>query len=292
MGISDRDYVRYDRRSSSPLGSGWDVIAWLMFVNVAVYCVQMLTGITEWFDLSPNAVIRGQVWRLFTYDFLHGEQDPWHIIFNMFILFMTGKKLLTYYSQREFLTFYLTAGVLSGLAFVVWQLTRGNRAGAVGASGAVSAALMLYALHWPREIWLIFGIIPIPVMVVVILRIALDLHPMLGQLSGKLPPDGVAHAAHLGGMAFAFLYYQMNWRLEGILDVFKFGKLRLKPRPKLKVHRPAESSASMDPAELQDQVDRLLEKIHLEGEQSLSDAEREVLNTASRILRNRRGTKA
>jgi hypothetical protein len=154
--------------------------------------------------------------------------------------------------------------------------------------------MMLYALHWPREIWLIFGIIPIPVMVVVILKIALDLHPMLGELSGKLMPDGVAHSAHLGGMAFAFLYYQMNWRLEGILDVFKFGKmrLRLRPRPKLKVHRPTESSASMDPAELQDQVDRLLEKIHLEGEQSLSDAEREVLNTASRILRNRRGTKA
>jgi membrane associated rhomboid family serine protease len=254
----------------------------------------MLTGITEWLQLSPSAVVRGQVWRFFTYDFLHGEQDPWHIIFNMFILYMTGKKLLTYYSQREFLTFYLTAGALSGLAFVIWQLMRGDRAGAVGASGAVSAAMMLYALHWPREIWLIFGIIPIPVIVIVILKIALDLHPMLGQLSGKLAPDGVAHSAHLGGMAFAFLYYQMNWRLEGLLDFFRLGKLRLRwrPRTKLKVHRPTEPSASMDPAALQEEVDRLLEKIHLEGEQSLSDAERDVLNTASRILRNRRGTKA
>lgn len=290
MGISDRDYVRHERRSTNPIGD-WDVITWLICINVAVYVTQFFSGITEWFRLDPQKVIHGQIWRLTTYDFLHSQGSVWHIVMNMYILFMTGRRLLGQYTSREFLLFYLSAGVLSGIGFVIWQLALRQNVPAIGASGAVAAVMVLYAMHWPRDVWMIFGIIPVPVMVLVILMLVLDLHPILMELGMGAPSDGVAHIAHLGGMAFAFLYDRLNWRLEGLADSLNPQRLRriFRPRPKLKVHRPSDPAIPIDPRDLQTKVDELLEKIHLEGEQSLTEADREVLNTASRILRKRRG---
>jgi membrane associated rhomboid family serine protease len=294
MGISDRDYVRYERRSVNPFGPGWDVIAWLICANVAVFLAQVLFarfGVTEALELDPRKVLHGQVWRLLTYDFLHDVRGIWHIVINMYVLFMAGRKLLNLYSSREFLWFYLAAGFVSGIAFLFWQLLRGHESSAIGASGGVSAVMVLYALHWPRDVWMIFGLIPVPVMVLVILAGILDLYPILAEIGMGARPDGVAHMAHLGGMLFAFLYYQGQWRLEGLFGNLQFSNLRrkMRRRPKLKLHRPSEPASNLDPRELQARVDQLLEKIHTEGEHSLTDADREVLNTASRLLRRRRG---
>jgi len=301
MGIADRDYVRYERRPGFSAGGGWDVIVWLIVVNIAAFIVQLIwtrdtefgfrdSIITEWFALEPRKVIRGQIWRLFTYDFLHSINDIWHIVFNMYVLFIAGRKLLTLQTSREFLLFYLTAGLLSGVAFAVWQLLLGRDASAIGASGAVAAVMLLYALHWPREVWMIFGIIPIPVIVIVILSAIFDLYPVLWELGQGRPLGNVAHVAHLGGMVFALLYFTQNWRLEPLLSRWDGLSLRrmFRPRTRLRVHRPTDDVVDVDPRELQARVDNLLEKIHQHGEASLSDSEREVLNTASRILRNRR----
>jgi membrane associated rhomboid family serine protease len=301
MGIADRDYVRYERRPGFSSGGGWDVIVWLIVVNIAVYVIQLIwtrgdmpgirdSVITGWFDLDPVKVRHGQIWRLITFDFLHSTGNVWHIVFNMYVLFIAGKKLLTQQTPREFLTFYLTAGLLSGIAFFIWQLAMGHNTPAIGASGSVAAVMLLYALHWPREVWMILGIIPIPVIVIVILSAIMDVYPLLWELGQGAPRGNVAHAAHIGGMAFAFLYYTQNWRLEPLLRGFDLTTLRrlFRPRPKLRVHQPREDVESFDPHELQSRVDDLLEKIHKDGEASLSESEREVLNTASRLLRNRR----
>ncbi len=288
MGLSDREYLRSSERSPS-FSAGWDVIGWIIAVTIGVYVLQLLInpGLTDWFNLDPQKVIRGQIWRLATYDFLHNVRDPWHIIVNLYVLYLAGQKLLSNHTQREFLLFYLASGIVAGIFFVAWQLLRALPGGAVGASGSVSAVLALYALYWPRDRWLILYVIPVPVILLVAISAALDLHPILLELGGQRPMTSVAHMAHLGGMAFALAYFKFGWRLEPWVEDWSPSRFRrlFQKKPKLRVHRPED-----DPAQdLKYRMDELLEKISREGEASLSSEERETLNRISRQLRNRRG---
>ncbi len=289
MGLSDRDYVRTSSRSSGLGGFGWDVIGWLIAITIVTYVLQLLANpqFTTWFDLRPADILKGQLWRLLTFDFLHSVDDPWHIIVNLYVLYIAGQKLLTNHTEKEFLLFYLASGIIAGVAFVIWQFARGSQAGVVGASGSVAAVLTLYALYWPRDRWLIFYIIPVPVVVLVILSAVLDLHPILLELGGGGERGNIAHMAHLGGMAFALAYYKLGWRFEpmlGDLSVKSFTR-RFKRRPKLRVHQPVAEESRFD---MQARMDELLEKISREGESSLTSDERETLNQISRQLRTRK----
>lgn len=289
MGISDREYVRNERYAPNFGGYGWDIIGWIIAVTIVTYVAQLLIQpyFTDWFSLKTSAVVRGQIWRLVTFDFLHSVNDPWHIIINLYVLYRAGQKLLSNHTQKEFLSFYLLAGVAAGVANVVWQLFRQQDIPTVGASGSVAAVLMLYALYWPRDTWLIFYIIPVPVIVLVLISAALDLHPVLYEIGTGFPRDHIAHMAHLGGMLFALAYYKLQWRFEPFFSDFSFKRVTrlFRRRPKLRVHRPEDESTR----DLKSQMDDLLEKISRSGEASLTDDEREALNRISRQLRNRRG---
>ncbi len=290
MGISDREYVRTSGRPSSFGGPGWDVIGWIIAITIGTYVLQLLMNpqFTNWFDLRPAAVLKGQLWRFVTFDFLHSVTSPWHIIVNLYVLYIAGQKLLTNHSPREFVLFYLASGVVAGVAFILWQFLRGSQAGVVGASGSVAAVLTLYALHWPRDRWLLFYIIPVPVIALVILAAVLDLHPILLELGGGGRRGNIAHMAHLGGMVFALAYYWFGWRIEPLVSDFSLSTLRkrLRRQPRLRVHRPANDDSQFG---IQARMDELLQKISREGEASLTPDERETLNRISRQLRARKG---
>ncbi len=95
--------------------------------------------------------------------------------------------------------------------------------------------------------------------------------------------DYVAHAAHLGGALFGFIYYKTGWTLFSLFpgNVLKRGLGQR--RPKLKLHSPEQDDES-----LSRRVDEILEKISREGEASLSKDERRVLEDASRRYQKRR----
>ena len=85
--------------------------------------------------------------------------------------------------------------------------------GVIGASGAVLALLVLFAMHFPRQVILLFFVLPLQIRWLVLIYVIIDLFPALMALGGKGINDGVAHAAHLGGVAFAFAYYKFKLRL-------------------------------------------------------------------------------
>ncbi len=249
--------------------------------------------LTNWLLLDTEKVLKhGQVWRVFTYMFLHDASPGghWHILANMWLLFMVGPRLVEAYGRREFLLFYLVGGVMAGLATMGHDLLMREYNTCLGASGAVCAALVLYACNWPRQQWLFFFVIPVPVFVLVIIAALLDLVPILQQIGGNEVYDNLGHAAHLGGMAFAYVYHRSLWRLEPLylgITRFRWKKsslgtsLRAKSRG-LRVVRPEN-----DPVDLEARVDELLQKIHDHGEASLTADERAILVEASRRKRAR-----
>ncbi|MGE0379080.1 MAG: rhomboid family intramembrane serine protease [Planctomycetaceae bacterium] len=293
MGIESRDYLRGE---SGPRfygsGRGGDVVTKLVIANVAVFVLQLITyrsGVIEnWLALGPEDVTqRFQFWRLVTYAFCH---DPGpeagallHILFNMYLLYLTGRRIQSVYGPREFLLFYLTAAVASGICFVLMEILFGDVGSAIGASGAVASVFLVYAMRYPDEVWRLFGVIPVQVKWLCALLLVFDLHPVLLKLGGANAGDGVAHAAHLGGYLFGFLYEHNHWQLSGLISGFRVSKLRLpRRRSHLRVFQPEDEVSN-----LESQVDDLLKKVHEHGEASLTEKERAILSEASRRYRNR-----
>src|SRR5438477_312233 len=78
---------------------------------------------------------------------------------NMLVLYWVGSELEAIYGSKEFLGFYLAAALLISLAEVVMGLMGFGdpRTRTLGASGAVNAAFVVYACHYPyRQIMLFF----------------------------------------------------------------------------------------------------------------------------------------
>jgi membrane associated rhomboid family serine protease len=292
MGLENRDYLR-DDFEGGPGGlsfSGSSAIVKVIAATVAVFILQVLftraaggSAVTQWLRLTADDLfLRGQIWRLLTYAFCHDPQNLFHIIFNMMALYSIGALLLNLVGQREFLWFYLTSAVFSGICSVVFYALMKQNVAIVGASGAVNAVFCAVAMHYPRQRLLLMGVIPIEMRWLLAAFIAFDTLPMItGWSSGAR----IAHAAHLGGLLFGFLYVRWNMQLTRGWDRIAgrvAGKRRNKGKLKL-FSPPATTESNLDA-----QIDPILDKIAREGEASLTTRERNILMQASRKLKKDR----
>lgn len=186
-----------------PAGSVPPVVARLIALNCFVYLVQLLTGdwLTREFGLVPALVESGEIWRLFTYQFLHG--GGLHLLLNMFALWMFGSELAPRWGSRFFLRYYFVCAVGGGILFTLVRL--GTWIPSVGASGAIYGILMAYAMWFPnRQVYLYF-VLPIRVRYLIVFLILLEVTQAIESTG-----TGIAHAAHLGGMGFGYAYLRWN----------------------------------------------------------------------------------
>ncbi len=252
MGIYDREYYR--REGPSFLGSfvsRGHVCKWLIGINVIAFVIQLVTvdrvvvddmvlGVrdgpfTDWLLLDAKAVLHGEVWRLITSAFLHDPRSVWHILFNMLFLWWFGSDVEDLYGPREFLSFYLVSAVCGSLAFIFGSLIGIPGERALGASGAVTAVLVLCALHYPTRIILVMLVIPVPIWLFVLFSVGWDAIGFIQALQG-VRTSNVAFACHLGGAGFAYAYYKLQWRLSNLLPNFA-AWWRSLTRPRLRVYR-------------------------------------------------------
>jgi membrane associated rhomboid family serine protease len=305
MGIYDREYIR---QGPSFLGSFAErglICKWLIGINIVVFVLQMITRtngqffvqqpVTDALDLDVSRVMQGEVWRLLTYAFLHSTQTPFHILFNMLFLWWFGTDVEDLYGPREFLAFYLVSAFLGGLAFFLTHLSGGGIC--LGASGAVTAVLVVCAMHYPTRIILLFFILPVPIWLFVIFSVAQD---MFGFLGGRrAEAEGVAFSVHLAGAFFGFVYYKAQWRLTNWWPQFNQWRKRIS-QPRLRVYRgdpeqpapvPASASAQIgqdEDEQLEAKVDAVLEKLSQVGKENLTESEKAVLLRASELFKRRR----
>lgn len=296
MGFEDRDYYRDPEWQ--PERGGRSTVHWLIVLCIGVFVGQLINGgVTKWLALTTEDTFpKWQVWRLLTYAFCHDTRNVLHLLFNMVCLWFFGRVVQDRLGSREFVAFYLLAAVVAGLSYL--GLHTGflrDHSLVTGASGAVMAVMALFAMWYPRQQVLLFGVLPIEIRWLVAAYVVIDTIPVWSALFGRAGPgsDGVAHAAHLGGLLFGFAYHIFEWRLSHWLSfrrVPAWWRDRERRRS-VRLYSP-ESEALDSPEEndLDERVDDILRKIHEHGEASLSDRERRVLSEASRRYRERTRT--
>ncbi len=209
------------RAGSAPGGRGFGLgpagpvppmVKALIAVNFAVYVVQAFGGrfaLISNFALIPALVARGEVWRLFTYQFLHG--GVWHLAINMLMLWMFGSELEQRWGQRFFLKYYFLCAIGGGAVFTAAMYLFGDPTViSVGASGGIYGILMAYGMWFPNREVLIWLLFPVKVKYLVIFLIAIEFVQSIEASGG-----GIAHAAHFGGMAIGYAYLRW-WGASGL----------------------------------------------------------------------------
>ncbi len=177
----------------------------LMLACTAVFCLQfVIPQIEVWGALFPLGSGYFMPWQIVTYAFLHGGVA--HLFFNMLGLWMFGAELERVWGGRRYWQFLL-AGILAAAAaqLLITGLT-GSNVPTVGISGGIFALLLAFGMMFPNRIIMpLFPPIPMRARTFVIVFGALEL------VLGVMGTGGIAHFAHLGGMAGGYLMIRY-WR--------------------------------------------------------------------------------
>ncbi len=347
MGYQDRDYYR---ESYAPKREPMKIVYKIIILNVVlwlanafitppktydvrdpgtnrIYRVQDSGTITETLTLHHSDVYKPWLyWKFITCGFAHSSESAWHLIGNMLGLFFLGRFVEDRYGPKQFLGFYLAAIVVGNAFWIFCSWMNGTLSPdspycLLGASGGVTATVILFAITYPKVTLVLFPIpIPMPAWVFGLLLVGSD---MYGAMHGEgIMGNNVAYTVHLSAAAFAALYYFLNWNFTrlGALCLGDFNTaMHFKASPRIRYHEDEryddgedaflykprsqkkdlyseedsrnyaerEKDARLE-AELADEADRILRKISQTGRESLTRAEERTLQTYSELLQRKK----
>jgi membrane associated rhomboid family serine protease len=248
-----------------------DAIKILVSVNFGIFLLQTIAR-TEGmffplFGLVPKLVwSEFMLWQPFTYLFFHGS--IWHVLINMFVLWMFGSELERLWGKKHFLKFYFVTGVGAGLVTMIFGLN--SMTPIVGASGAVYGVLLAYGLTYPNRTVYLYGIIPIKSLWFVI---------GIGVIAFMSSFDNVSqisHLTHLSGMLIGYLMLKRPVRFNDLWFTIRKRTLEYKIK-----HEEKKVSQHQ---EIEREIDSILDKINREGFDSLTSEEHDRLYKGSRSL--------
>ena len=261
----------------------WNVGVFLLAIPVFYNFRLGAFEFPEWLALSTNLQrLPYHPWVLISYGFLHS--GFLHLFFNMVMLNFAGRLFQTYFTQKQFLGFYILSLIFTGGAFAILYSFMGGVNSIVGASGAVLALLVAVTTYQPLmelqllllgrvKLWHITGVI-----------LLLDiLQFSLGNSGG--------HIAHLSGALFGIIYIKLvqsgtdlSLLVTKVIDFFaNLGKPKTKS-PFTRVHKnpppkrtPSQGVGVVMKDKKQQQIDEILDKISQSGYDSLTQDEKEFL---------------
>jgi membrane associated rhomboid family serine protease len=280
--LEDRDYMRAadfrEQRISFTIA--------LLIVNAIVFVGQTIgwnfpNGLAVeqmYFALSLDGLKHFYFWQLLTFQFMHAN---WvHLLFNSLAIFFFGRPVEQAFGASRFLKIYFFSGVIGGLLQILFALLLPVFGGAVvGASAGAYGLVAAFALiNWRERFTLFLYFIPVTMRGRTLLWLSIAL-AILGLLT---PGNGIANAAHLGGIVTGALYVRLllqRNRFSNYESPREFAPARA--LKKFWQSAPAQSNDDLSAEEfLQREVDPILEKISAQGIQSLTKREREILEKA------------
>jgi membrane associated rhomboid family serine protease len=254
-------------------GSISPVIKYLLIINGIIFIIQNFSSIhlAAVFGLTPAKIFSDfpnnmyMLYQTFTYMFFHGSF--FHILINMFVLWMFGTEIEYTWGSKAFFKFYTYCGLGGALMSLIFNYNLPYPI--IGASGAVFGLLAAYWIMFPDRRIFLFLLIPMKV------RWAI---PLLFILTFVASGPNVAHLAHLGGALVGLIYMKLDWRIHRPKSWFKNFKYKRQVAKQVKRRHQAE--------DVMKKVDSILDKINEVGIENISEEEKQFLEDASHILSN------
>jgi membrane associated rhomboid family serine protease len=160
-----------------------------------------------------------------------------HLLFNMLSLWMFGTELERMWGSAFFARYYIVSGIGAGVTQILLGFLPGRfgdyfyAVGTVGASGAIFGVLLAYGIYFAKREVMMYFLFPVQARYMVMIIGAIALYSAMG--SG----GGVAHTAHLGGLATGWLYLRgRRMRLAAEIQ-YQFARWRInRARRRFDVH--------------------------------------------------------
>src|SRR3954468_2098574 len=268
--------MRLSGRKPSPTTRRWTqrpriVLLSLIGINVGVFVLQLFLDayqpgfVREYLALSDRGLRSAYGWQFLTAAFLH--DGPWHLLGNMFLLYLLGRDVESIIGQRQFFFLYLT-GTMAGELGHLFLMPESSAL--LAASGGPAAVIVAYAAILP-ELELtstLFFLLPIRLKAKHLAYGAFSIS-VLAIIFDRTPT--VAHSSFLGGCIAGWFYAHL----------LGFGRPSILQRALSQRRAEAERYDAMTPEEfIAQEIDPLLDKISREGMASLTRAERRLLAKA------------
>ena len=276
----------------------------LLFVNAIVF---ILIGFLHVFTRLLGNIEFQQTTAIFLHDIFALQADflglitkPWglitsifshfefmHFLFNMLFLFFAGQLYEQLFGGKKLLNIYILGGIAGGILEIVahelFPALSNSQSIVVGASGSIMAIFIAAAMYRPNTKIMLFGILPIRIIVLAGIYFIYDLLS-LGM------PDGTAHFAHIGGGIIGIISVRTMDKPNNILTRFTrftdkaftlFSRDFLRNKNSFKVERGGRPLTDEEfierKKENQAKIDAILDKISKSGYESLSSKEKEFL---------------
>jgi membrane associated rhomboid family serine protease len=250
-------------------------VKYLLLINAGLFFLEFLWGseLIHLFGLTPVLVKKGLIWQPVTYMFLHG--GLFHLLFNMFVLWMFGCEIERTWGTKEFVKYYFVTGIGAGLLTFITSLN--SNVPTIGASGAIFGILVAFALMFPNRPIYLYFLFPVKAKYVVMFFAVIEFLASLRHTS-----DGIGHFAHLGGMVVGYLYIKLDWRIPALFRLSSYltymRNFRHNRRMKAMVKRREREKKLME------KMDQILDKISQVGYDNLNKEEKKTLEQASQHL--------
>lgn len=239
-------------------------------------------------------------WTFITSLFMH--VGFWHILWNMLFLFWFGRIVSDLIGDDKIMPIYFLGGLAGGIIFIISaQFSSFVHIGsiAMGASAAIMALVVAAGALAPDYNMRLILIGNVKLKYIVLVLVLLDVIGTVGMSNTG------GHFAHLGGAAMGWIYVlglhngrDIGKPIENIIEYIRrqwYAIFSRRPRTRPRksqskihvLHRQEDVSRSItieseEEIDLQEEVDRILDKIRKSGYESLSDVEKETLFKASK----------
>lgn len=261
------------------------IVEKLIYINLAIFILGFLFNtlsflmsahsnfVFDWFALPAQySQVILKPWTLFTYAFLHASL--WHILANLIVLFFIGNLFLDYFSQRQFINYYVLGALFGGIIFVLsfnmFPALKNSNSVLVGASAAVTAIFVGIATYIPNYEINIRFIGFVKLWILAAIWVGLDIIQIPVENAG-------GHLAHLGGAIIGFM---LSYNHQNGSKFFKYlsALFSLKKQKPLKtVYKSAVKKTPSNAVANQKRIDEILDKISKSGYETLSKEEKDYL---------------
>ena len=234
----------------------------IIAVNVVLFLVELAQGdglqqFTYIYGLVPARYTVSEISEYFstghqvlsflTFMFLHG--GFFHLIGNMWFLYIFGDNIEDRLGHVRYLVFYLLCGWASGLSHLVLNLD--SNIPTIGASGAIAGVMGAYFILHPRAkiltlipIFVFFHFVHLPAYVFLGIWF---LFQFLSVAGTSAQSGGVAWWAHIGGFVFGMVFLKLFELIPSTGVGSKIQKVTKKQTsPRLQVIRPAGVGTALD----------------------------------------------